>query len=326
MLIRTPIYPGDHKCNNKNIHEYSPYIVTDNENIIDKEWWNSLTSYCQQLIQNRTNNNFILKDIDIPHDFQFDNKDKFLTTIYRCYIDSFDYNIWYPYLIDANIPNTPSDVILIPINKECKRIFVEFYNNTNQYDSPYINELKQCLFDNIEENKEYFVRLSGTSGKNEKSVRPFSNVDDIISHISSVKLFVDQEYRREEKDTCLILIPWNTCIDARYEFRIFVVNGKLTGISQQYSDELYQYSGDELDSIIHAITNIPFLNNLCYKTFIGDVYVDINDKVCYLIELNPFGAHCGAGSALFNWIEDFDILHGATDISPEFRYLSIINY
>ncbi len=97
-------------------------------------------------------------------------------------------------------------------------------------------------------NMKYFVRLSSTSGKNVKSVRPFSNVNDIISHITSNKLFVEQEYKRD-KDSYLVLVPWNDNIDDRYEYRIFVVDGKLTAASQQNCRELYNYTSDELEMI-----------------------------------------------------------------------------
>ncbi len=65
---------------------------------------------------------------------------------------------------------------------------------------------------------------------------------------------------------------------------------------------------------------------MLYKDFVGDVYIDMDEKVCKLVEVNPFGAHCGAGSGLFNWITDYDILYGNSSEEPELRYLSIINY
>lgn len=313
-MLRVPIYPiQNFNCNNRNLHEYSPYII-NNENIIDETWWNELTDYCKNIINQQIK--FRLDIVVIPHEFQFDNESKFLTTMYKCYIDSFDYNIWY----DKNNENMPRDVVLIPISTDVKKTFVELYNSNGKYS----NQLENFK-NNIESNmkhKKYFIRLSSTSGKNEKSVKPFKTPNDIISHISSVKLFIDQEYKRE-KESYLIMIPWNEHINDRYEFRIFVVNHQLTAVSQQNAKKLHNYSCEELEIFEHALNNISFIKSMPYKTYVGDVYVNMETHTCHLIELNPFGAHSGAGSALFNWINDYDILHGLAQ--KEFRYLSIIN-
>ncbi len=332
QLIRKPIYPIKNSiCNNRNVHEYTPYVIINGENVIDLKWWESLSDYCKSIICERTNNNFKLDNVIIPHDFQFDNENKFLTIMYKCYIDSFDYNIWYSYLETNQVINTPQNVILIPISTELKRIFVELYKSNEKYSDDINDEELKQFKNNIEmqmdNNTQYFIRLSSTSGKNEKSVKPFSNACEIISHIASVKLFVEQEYNRENKESYLILMPWNNNINDKYEFRIFVVGNKLTAISQQNARKLYHYSSEELDIIEYALNNITFVKSVPYKTYVGDVYININTQTCHLIELNPYGAHSGAGAALFNWIDDYNVLHGTqNDLAPEFRYLSIINY
>ncbi len=293
-------------------------MIIDGRNIIDSTWWDSLSVYCKDII-NKKINNFTIENIIIPHDFQFDNESKFLTLMYKCYIDSFDYHVWYSYL--KNQIYVPQNVVLIPIYADVKKIFVTLYTNNKKYsDDIALKQLKNDIEINMKADTQYFIRLSSTSGKNEKSLVPFSNASDIISHISSLKLFIDQEYNRE-KESYLILIPWNNDIDDRYEFRIFVVDGKLTAVSQQNARKLYHYSSEEIDIIEYALNNISF--NVPYTTYVGDVYINIETHTCHLIELNPYGAHSGAGAALFNWIDDYDILHGLSD-SPEFRYLSII--
>ena len=127
-IIRNPIFPdNNYDCNNRNIHEYSPYKITNHGNIIDENWYNSLTDYCKSLIKERTNGNYKLGSITIPHEFQYDNDMKFLTMIYKCYIDSFDYNIWYQLLVDNHITNIPEDVKMYKIPLELKRLFVDLY-------------------------------------------------------------------------------------------------------------------------------------------------------------------------------------------------------
>lgn len=326
-IVRKPIYPNTNNiCNNRNVHEYTPYILCDNECVIDESWYYTLTDYCKLLINQRIHNNFKLGNVIVPHAFQFDNECKFLNIMYKCYIDSFDYNIWYQWLVDHSITNIPNGVKMIYMNSQVKCLFTEMYHKNQPIDknNDMVLQLMNDVAKNMDNGQHYFVRMSSTSGKNEKYVRPFNDASDIVSHIASMKLFVDQEYIRD-KDSFIILIPWNDQIESKYEFRIFVVDNRLVAVSQQNSKELYNYSQKELKIIQHALNNITFINNGLYNTYVGDVYVDIINGICKLIEINPFGASSGAGAALFHWIDDYDLLHGMKQ-EVEFRYLSIINY
>ncbi len=320
--------------NNNNEHDYTPYIIRDDKLVIDSDWWNSLTLFAQKLIIKSLNEIPIFDKINVPHEYQNDDR---LILVYRSYIESFDYHIWY----SDTIPNGPKDVTICQITDEMKDILCPGRDRLGHIDNNNIecehyklsdnqkfslinlkNSIQKVLDKNI--GQKYFIRLSATSGKNEKPVRPFSDADDIIEHIISVKLFHEQEYARN-KDTYLIMIPWNDVIDPRCEFRIFVVNRKLTAASPQKWFELNQYSIEELEAFENALSNIKFIDTCPYETFVADVYIDVNTEICHLIELNPFGAHSGAGASFFNWIDDFDQLHGLTN-RIELRYLSIINY
>lgn len=326
MLKRIPILPDIKRIdyNTNNIHEYDPYIIQNDSILIDTDWWESLTYYTKKCIEVKLNGKFELGLVKVPHEKQCDTTNKVLSIIYQSYLDGFDYNVWY----NSNIPNGPKNVKIIHIPDTIKKILLRIYmKEINICDEELYNfkkQIKKCIInENEHQTLEYFVRLSSTSGKNIKAIEPFRNENEIISHLTSNKLFATQEYSRD-KDTYLIMIPWNELIIPKYEFRIFVVNNKLTGASPQKFWELYQYSQEELEIFEVALSNIQFIGYVQYHTFVADVYIDMETKTCNLIELNAFGAHCGAGSSLFNWITDYDVLHGISQ--PELRYLSIINY
>lgn len=326
-IKRTPIAPNINKSNynNNNLHEYDPYVLEHDDKsstykvVIDSEWFTSLTPYIKTLIEERLGNRYILGVVKTPHPAQKDTPDKLLTTVYQSYIDGFDYNIWY----HPELPCGPK-AQLFPISDEVKKCLL--------YDLDLDGELSHFI-DTIQQYMEtggvdkYFVRLSSTSGKNERSIPHLTNAKDIIKHITGNSLFINQEYNRK-KPSWLILIPWNDKIDPRFEFRIFVVNNRLVAASPQRWWELIQHTIEELELFEEAFSNISFINHVHnpYHTFIADVYVDIESKSVKLIELNPFGAHCGAGSSLFNWIGDYDLLHGKNTEYAELRYLSAINY
>ena len=324
MITRKPmpLYVRFEKYNNNNEHEYDPYVVSATGNlIIDATWWKSLTNFVQSKIMTKCPSFELVDHLNVPHALCPSHDS--LTTIYWAYLEGFDYQHWY----SPNIPNGPKDVVLIRLSDEAKD---SLRLNTRNGDDPALAPLKHQI-NAVCQGKEYFVRLSGTSGKNEKPLRPFKCADDIVTHLAQVDQFRHREYLcddngKPKKETYLVLIPWNEAIDSRCEFRIFVVEGKLTAASPQKFWELHQYSCDELESFQTALSNISFIDYFPYKTFVADVYIDVATSICHLIELNPFGAHCGAGASFFNWIDDYDLLHGLAPSVPEIRYLSAINY
>jgi len=323
MIKRNPIPTNfnPQNYNNHNLHEYTPYIIKDEQVIIDETWYNSLSKYIQQLISTRLKDKFTLGQVTVPHEYQVDNQLKQLTTIYHAYIDGFDYHVWYsPY-----IPNGPQSVKLIHIPDTTKKVLLQMHDTRKYIPNVHLSKLERKIQKHMMPNTSYFVRLSSTSGKNEKSVEPFDSPYKIIMHLSSVKLFVDQEFKRD-KDTYLILVPWQNKIDTRNEFRIFIHNKKLVAASPQKYWELNQHSQEELEAIEYALTYIKFIDQVSYDTFVADVYIDIETRICQLIELNPFGAHSGAGASLFNWETDYDLLHGKNHDQIELRYVSAINY
>jgi hypothetical protein len=306
-----PLDTNFERFNNHNLHDYDPY-VTDNEEglLIDETWWcDSLTTKTRDQISALSK--FKLTQLVIPH--KICPSSAILSAIYYCYLESFDYQHWY----NESIPNGPRGVHLILLSESTKSLLCE-----EKIDCPSL--LKEL--ENICDGKEFFVRLSGTSGKNEQSVSPFRSPLEIIRHLSRVRLFKTREFERR-KETFLVLVPWNDDIEPRYEFRIFVVNNSLTAASPQNYFNLYQYSSLELDAFEKALNNITFIGHIPYNTFVADVYIHVETATCHLIELNPFGAHCGAGASFFNWIDDYKLLHGK--LSPpyaELRYLSSISY
>ncbi len=324
-MLRQPIYPDidRNKYNNGNLHEYDPYMIINGINVIDEDWWRSLTAYNKAVIEEKLGGKYILSKISIPHEIQEkDNDDKFLSIVHQTYIDSFDYNLWY----DPHSPYMPLNVSMIEVSPEIKPLFLKMQKMNIFIDS---NDL-QIFANNIDaimkKGEKYFIRMSSTSGKNEKSIEPVSTVNEVMRRLSTIKLFSKKEYERIDKQSYLIILPWNDKIDPRYEFRIFVVNGKLTCASPQNWFECHQYSSDELEIFEEVLINMTFIDKFMYQTYVADIYIDIETKRAHLIELNPFGAHCGAGSSLFNWITDYDLLHGINNDQPVLRYLSVINY
>lgn len=329
-IKRVPIAPNidRNNYNNHNLHEYDPYILDSSEQkvIIDQVWFDSLTGYVKSLIEERLTGRYVLGEVKVPHSIHKDTPDKLLVAVYQSYIDGFDYNIWY----HPDLPSGPSGkAMIIPISNEVKKCLM-YDVDLDEELSYFRSEIQQNIERNGGEDGDgsYFVRLSSTSGKNERSVPPLTCGKDVVRHMIGNRLFVEQEYNRSNKPSALIMIPWNDKINPRFEFRIFVVNNRLVAASPQKWWELIQHTGEELELFEEAFSRVEFIGHSLnpYHTFVADVYVDPESRSVKLIEFNPFGAHCGAGSSLFNWITDYDLLHGKVTEYAELRYLSTINY
>lgn len=99
------------------------------------------------------------------------------------------------------------------------------------------------------------------------------------------------------------------------EFRIFVYNNCITCISQQFIYEkntwLLNYTAKDLEKLVKNICE--FHKTLPQKPF--DYTYDLvlkEDNLFYFIEMNGFGRGYSAGSALYHWEIDKDLLENTT--------------
>ncbi len=156
-----PLYVRFHQYNNDNVHEYDPYIISSDVLLIDKSWWLTLTPFMKAEIEKKVAYFELAETISIPH--ALCDSHPSLTSVYRAYLDGFDYHQWY----SSTIPNGPKDVILIQIDEATKKGLLN--RNTEDVN---IVRLIESVKKTITPGQEYFMRLSGTSGKNEKQFYP----------------------------------------------------------------------------------------------------------------------------------------------------------
>ncbi|KYQ88276.1 hypothetical protein DLAC_10967 [Tieghemostelium lacteum] len=127
----------------------------------------------------------------------------------------------------------------------------------------------------------------------------------------------------------IYLMPWEN-VSLKREFRVFVYDNQITGVSQQdiYSTHLLQEGvsqevlEEQYKKWVHVIYQY-FHNTIKKKithisTFSMDIAILDNGKP-YFIEINPFGKLYSAGSALFHWVIDEHLLLNQNDVIY-FRY------
>ena len=203
-------------------------------------------------------------------------------------------------------------------------------------------EMEDLLTTFIGENneKDYFCKFSTRSPKDAVSLR---DIDPNLPLAEKMKLKYDKlkvkeglktfdlltrsqrifsdinlffQYRilnSSSGDLAIILREWDEKLRQDYEFRCYVHNRKVTAISQYNCYCYFESLQDEEHAkrIRSSITSFIDKVSGCIRTpsFVIDIGV-LEDYSCQVIELNPFGAYMSSGSALFNWLDDYDLLHG----------------
>jgi len=290
-------------CNTNNHHDRDPYFINEeDELIIDNHWWNvEVPEKTKELLRER-NVEFTLGNVQIPHENQFDER---LIDVYKAFQEGFEYQEWLEY------SRTGAKIFKISAEEKAKP----------DWDS-ISDRLDIFLKNNFNENEnKFFVRTGSTSGKNTVPICSCSTSKEILGHLLKNPEIQLREWNRFDKNTYIICIPWNDNINQRNEFRLFVINNKIVALSPQKYWECHNYSEEELEAVEYAVLNSEIISP--YKTYIIDAWIDFINKKLHVIEFNCFGDHSGAGSSLFNWHKDRDILYGKAQ--PEFRFLSMIN-
>lgn len=191
---------------------------------------------------------------------------------------------------------------------------------TGKFPKSFSEELKliEDKYKFIVPDEGYFVRTEKVSLKYGcHGCGPYFNIREIVESICTTT----QGHRCIDPDdiTCRIyLMKWRDDISFEKEFRVFVHNNKITAISQQALhipiNWFYDKSNNELVSLSENLCkyfndNIQDKMSICSNSYVMDIAY-IRDDLFYFIEPNSFGKEYAAGSALFHWLNDYNIIYG----------------
>ena len=207
-----------------------------------------------------------------------------------------------------------------------------FEDELNDICKKYRRQWEEINNNNKENFKGWFIRSNKVSLKEgEHGVGPYKDFKSIIE--SAVSCGSGHQFFEQEDTLCNIyLFPWLN-LNPQKEFRVFVYQNEITAISDQHLYKINEYfntlSDTQIKEMILQILEF-FENNVKTKLdYLGNYTMDLgfientsenNTDIPYFIEPNSFGKLYAAGSALFSWIYDTDVLHDFESI--EFRYCS----
>jgi len=197
-----------------------------------------------------------------------------------------------------------------------KRYFVRFSTRSPKdgVSSAFLNTEEFKLLPVSERLKKKLELLSVTSASEvlaliTRSQRIFSDISFYyqyrVPNASSAKI-------------CLILRDFIPNLPVDHEFRCFVHKRKLTAISQ-YQCYCTFPAMQDVDHVIRCRDAIIQFHaeidaHMPMADYVLDVIVFPDTFECQVIELNPFGAAMSSGSALFNWIKDYELMYGSLSL------------
>lgn len=200
-------------------------------------------------------------------------------------------------------------------------------NVTFEFPRMYLEELEEM---DLEFHNKYFVRTNSVSLKNGiHGPGPYQSVKQIVESLVTNREGHNPLNDVVDGELILYLLPWRELHQDR-EFRVFVCNNQITAISQQhlYSvNETLQTNNELLprwvDRILAYFETVIKERITHVKNYTIDLVIMEDDETVYFIEINCFGKEYAAGSALFHWILDEEILYGRTN-NEEFTVRYVI--
>lgn len=124
----------------------------------------------------------------------------------------------------------------------------------------------------------------------------------------------------------LYLLPYCEHFDCDKEFRVFVNNSVVTAVSQyneaedcgwgKFADTDLLKIVDDTTALLDKLLKQAVTQDLTLPTcFTFDVFCHADqDSAVELIELNSFGAQLAAGSCLFDWVIEYVLLYGLSNM------------
>lgn len=197
--------------------------------------------------------------------------------------------------------------------------FTKFY----QEDLELFLQKYEPIYNDIFNGTKYFVRTENVSFKfGQHGAGPYTTLRQIIESAVSC-IDCHKPLFSNSSEIIIYLFNWLD-IKPYNEFRIFVYNNKITAISQQdfYNDYSKIFTENKIKEnciIINNYFKLYIKNRLLdYNSYSYDFAILENNKP-YFIEVNCFGKEYPAGSNLFDWVTDENILYGKKNI-VYFRY------
>lgn len=292
--------------NNHNIFKLAPFRFADNRVILDRKFYNEVVNswFYDELEK--------LYAIDVADNVCYGSSEPSsdFYNVYRLHLSWHNACFWYD-VIDSSY---------VVIDNKSREVLKEISNRLmikSEINDEEIEDLGDFYKELDKKIKMYsdgaFVKTAQCSTKHDFRPQKVFNAKQCIEHLFSSKKINNNLNSDRDKDFGILITEWNDNIDKNTEFRLFIENGKVIGISQQYlyaeNSVMLNYWSRYPEKIYESCQNMwdkiyeKLKEKFRYKTLSVDVWID-EDFTCHLIEINGAGQWGPAGASLYEWIKD----------------------
>ncbi len=220
---------------------------------------------------------------------------------------------WNDTLLKHSYPLKPCKIPLSLVEKtlgmaDCKGTIEELSNLYAPIILPALTEL------NCQES--FFIKLITRSPKDFLDDFEIKSIPEAINAIAgSMRCFEDLSLLMQIDMAYLVVRPFIS-FEEWQEWRVFVKDGKIVGISQYYYMTCYYFSDEkakEIETEIRDFMDNIVIPNMGIPTFVADIIVkgDYDDRGTILLETNPYGL---SDPCIF---ENYDSLDGSFKYSKQ---------
>ncbi len=298
--------------NNNNFHHLAPFrFVTSRSSndtiILDSLFYNKIK---QSWFEDELKSKFIIQHEDnILFESTPNNDHEEFWFVYNTMINWYDAQFW-AHCNDSKI------ITLSPLELfELKQLCIVYDQMNIMLLQNLSAEFRARLASYVTDNPidGYFVKLGLSSTKHDFAPYPVHTIDGILAQIIESQKLRNIIYSTSTLPCTIILTPWDTDITMGNEFRVFVEDGKVVGMSQQSLYDVHpmaKYCIQNTDEILSRVQMLwdniycQLGNKFKYIDAVLDIYITTESLVPKLIEINPIGVWGPAGSGLFCWCTD----------------------
>ena len=197
----------------------------------------------------------------------------------------------------------PTEMVILCLNndKKAEHILVNYLQRQ-------LNKKENQFFFGANRIKELFIKLESRSPKDyiqnwpKEDYKALYNAQDIVDALlGSMRTFEDLVFLTKLKDEIILYIRPFANLDRHCEWRVFVKDKRIIGISQQFYKETFPYDKKYIKRLEKDI--LYFMKNICIPNisvpnFVADLYVknyvylsNFGEFILFpsIIETNPYG-------------------------------------
>lgn len=299
------------KYNNNNFHHEAPFTFKGNVLWIDYAYYQKISG---SWLEDKLRDRFVV-NIGDKHDILRYGKDsegdENFMYVYNMMLFWYDAFFWAD-AVDGFKAISLDKSDMVEIRKICYT-YEKFKVMLLQNLSSSLTDKINLLFNS--ESVEYFVKTGIASVKHNFQPYPITNITGALTQLIESKKIRNMWLDKHPLIPIysILVTKWKDNIERCNEFRAFIDDGEVIGVSQQCIYEVYPIikwlvidcadfyqKVQTLWNSIYDKLDIKFK----YKDAVLDLYVNGETGEPHLIEINAIGGWGPAGSALYDWEND----------------------